>query len=375
MANIFINGLNSKTGGGKSILHNYLSLISKNNSTNYFFILTPNRDAYAKYSSENITIIDIQYFYKIILLYPILNRFVLPYLIKKLKIDLIFNLADIIIPTDVKQIFVFDWAYAVYPKSIVWRRMDTKSLLTRKIKLFFFKRYLHQANIILAQSPTMKQRLKSLYGLNNVEIVPNAVSLENLSGGAPFDFKLPKERIKLLYLTHYYPHKNLEIFLPLAKKIQDHDLPYCIIITIDGTQHKKAASFLQNIKSLDLENVIINVNSVSMKRVPSLYKQCDALLMPTLLESFSGTYVEAMYHGIPIFTSDIDFATDVCDDAAIYFDPLDVNSILDSIIHTFDNKTILLQKIKNGKKRLGTFLSWEQAYNRYQYFLDKLNKS
>jgi len=65
--------------------------------------------------------------------------------------------------------------------------------------------------------------------------------------------------------------------------------------------------------------------------VPSLYAQSDALLMPTLLESFSGTYVEAMFHKIVILTSKLDFAEDVCGESAFYFDPTSPEDILASI--------------------------------------------
>ena len=83
--------------------------------------------------------------------------------------------------------------------------------------------------------------------------------------------------------------------------------------------------------------------------------------MPTLLESFSGTYVEAMYHQIPIFTSDIDFAHDVCKEAAFYFDPLDSNSILSTLENGFQDG--IEDKIIKGLKILNDFLSWNEVMN------------
>jgi len=56
------------------------------------------------------------------------------------------------------------------------------------------------------------------------------------------------------------------------------------------------------------------------------------LLLPTLLESFSATYVEAMSFDCPILTSDLDFARGVCGDAAVYFDPWNPESIKNAIV-------------------------------------------
>lgn len=370
MANIFINGMNSKTAGGKSILNNYLSILSESDCKDIYYVLTPQINEYKKYSNEYIVIVDIDKLYKKNSLFYIAYNFILPKLINKLKIDIIFNLSDIPIPVkSVKQVFLFDWSYAVYPKSIVWKMMDIKSLIIRKLKLYFFKRYLNYASTIIAQTDTIKNRLVKIYNLKDVKVVPNAVSLENINLPKYYNFELPKGR-KLLYLTHYYPHKNIEIFIPLAKIIKKKNLDIKLIITIAGSQHSKAMFFLKQVKHLGLDDIICNIGPVDMKNVPFLYKQCDALLMPTLLESFSGTYVEAMFHKIPIFTSDIDFASGVCKDSAFYFNPFDEEDILKEIEIAFNNKDLLNEKISNGTKVLGNLLTWEESFYKYNNILN-----
>ena len=229
---------------------------------------------------------------------------------------------------------------------------------------------------MIAQTETMKGLLTSLYGLEGITVIPNAVSLENMSGGESFDFDLPKAKTKLLYLTYYYPHKNIEVFLPLARRIKEMALPYCLVVTLDAAQHSRAKAFLNSIRSEELQDVLINVGPVLMDNVPSLYAQCDALLMPTLLESFSGTYVEAMYHEKTILTSDLDFARDVCGDAAFYFDPLDSDSILSAITLAFAKDGERESRIEKGRMKLDGLLSWEQAFDKYQAILiEAINES
>ena len=244
MANILINGLNSKTGGGKSILNNYLSLLKDSDSNDQYFVLTPNKNEYNKYSNNFLKVIDIKSIFKINYLFPVVHYLILPRLVSKLRIDLIFNMGDIAIRSQKPQLYLYDWPYAAYPESKVWREMDFISYLNRRIKLFFFKKNIHFATQIISQTKTMKKKLWDLYSLKNVTIVPNAVSLENLDKGEPADFNLPKNKINLLYLTYYYPHKNIEIFIPIAKLIKQASLPYCLIITIDSTQHKKARKLI-----------------------------------------------------------------------------------------------------------------------------------
>jgi glycosyltransferase involved in cell wall biosynthesis len=364
MAKIFINGLNAKTGGGKSILTNYLSLLKDSSSQNCYFVLTPNKQEYLKYENDFIEIVEIPMFFHKNMFFPIVYSIILNRLLKNLEIDVLFNLADIPIRTDIKQVFLFDWAYAVYPESIVWNMMDFKSYAIRKMKLFFFKRYMKYIDTMIAQTDTMKSRLHKLYGFKNIEIIPNAVSLENMSGGEYKNFNLP-EGIKLLYLTHYYPHKNIEIFIPLAREIKKRGLNYKLIITIEASQDNGAKKFLEIIERENLQGVIYNIGVVEMSHVPSLYKQCNGLLMPTLLESFSGTYVEAMYHKLPIFTSNIDFARSVCQDGAVYFNPFDENEILSQLVKIFENEQLKKEKINIGLNVLNSMIDWEKAFSKY----------
>jgi glycosyltransferase involved in cell wall biosynthesis len=370
VSRVFINGLHAKAGGGKSILSNYLSLLKHGHFGNTYIVLTPDKRQYVQYSGGHVQMIEIADRYNKQPLFPLLYEFVLPNILRNHRIDAILNFGDLVIPSRLPQIYCFDWPYAVYPQSIAWQRLDLAGYISRKVKLFVFKRYLPHATKVVAQSPTMDQKLRSIYGLDNTVVIPNAVSLENLSGGDRIDFGLPTDKKKLLCLTHYYPHKNIEVLIPLAQRIRDRGLPICVITTIAATQHNYARRFLRNIKRRGLQDVLINLGPITMANVPSLYEQSDALFMPTLLESFSGTYVEAMFHRKSIFTSRLDFAEDVCGDAAFYFDPTDEDSILEAILRAFQNEDLRREKIDLGSDRLKRMLSWNEVFYRLQELVE-----
>ena len=367
MANILINGISAKAGGGKSILVNFLSLLQKAETNDKYIVVVPDA-GFSIYARENVLIV------------PFLNSGFSLFrsyvsgvrkLIKKHNISLVFNLADIIVPVSTRQIYLFDWPYAIYPDSVAWSKMTRKELLFRKFKLFLIRRFMRFPALLIAQTNVARSRLEDIYRINNIEVVPNAVSLDHFSGGQHVDYGLPESTFKLLYLTKYYTHKNIEVFLSMARIIRDQDLPFSIVITIDESQNSNARKFLEDIKKEGLDKIVINVGPVKMEHVPSLYEQTQALLMPSLLESFSGTYVEAMYHGKPIFTSDLDFARVVCDDAAFYFDPLSPHSIIDVIRAAYNSPDSLLAKIRLGKERLNGCLNWPQAFEKYLNIIER----
>ena len=368
---IFFNGLNAKTGGGKSILNNYLTVAKKNNSKHKYVVLTPDKIEYEKYGCDFIKIIDIRNGLRKSIFSPMVNGFVVPKLLKEHGADVVFNIADLIIPTDIPQLYLFDWPYAVYPDSKIWREMDFRSYLSRKVKLLFFKKNMKRATKIVAQTKTAKSRLESIYGLKNIGLIPNAICLDNLNTGSKNFFKLPSGK-KFLYLSYYYPHKNFEIFIPLAKEIKKQGKDYKIIITIEASQHKRAHLFLKEVKKYSLEDVIYNVGLVDMVNVSSLYSQCDALLMPTLLESYSLSFLEAMYHKKIILTSNLDFAHDVCGESAIYFDPLSASSIIDALNFACENSEVKENKIREGTKILKNRDTWEQTFDRCESLMEEM---
>ena len=61
------------------------------------------------------------------------------------------------------------------------------------------------------------------------------------------------------------------------------------------------------------------------------YQESDALFFPSLLESYGLPLVEAMTQGLPIVCSDLPYARWLCEDQAIYFDPIRPDSAWQAI--------------------------------------------
>ena len=135
MKNVLINGLSSNSGGGKSILDNYLALLNGEDNKSNYYVLISNAEKYARFSNKRLHFVEIPRWLRRREFFLITYKYYLPRLVKSLGIDVIFNMANIPIRTkDVKQVFLFHWAYAVYPESPVWKLMDFKSRIVRDRK-------------------------------------------------------------------------------------------------------------------------------------------------------------------------------------------------------------------------------------------------
>ena len=372
---LLINAVNLRAGGGITVLTNFIRAVHEIDHGHEIVGLVPAGRGLEELSGPRIRIVANPAIEKA-RVRPLYERAWVQRQMAAAAPDVLFSMGNLAIPSPVPQLLLFHWSYAVYPESPVWRMMDWRSRYYRKLRLYAFRRSLHHASMIAAQTATLRARLERHYGLSGkVRVVPNAISLIDSQGSKT---ELPKiraghfdERV-LLCLTRYYPHKNLEVLVKLARLVRDRRLPIRIVLTIAAEQHRKAELLLTTIQRESLGEILHNIGPVSMNQVPALYDAVDGMILPTLLESFSGTYVESMHYGVPIFTSNLDFAVDVCGNAAYYFDPFDHESLYSVIAGAFQDTAGLEAHIATGRSRVSQMPDWQTVARMYLTLLEEL---
>ena len=73
MANILVNGFQAKSGGGKTILDEFIKIIFESNSNNKYTFVAPNQDDYKLFQNNNIKILTFNYKLKRSFLIPFLG--------------------------------------------------------------------------------------------------------------------------------------------------------------------------------------------------------------------------------------------------------------------------------------------------------------
>jgi glycosyltransferase involved in cell wall biosynthesis len=218
----------------------------------------------------------------------------------------------------------------------------------RKFHFWFFKR---DASAYIVQTDDVNQRLRKALNTNSVYTVSNTHS-GFFNHYKDKDFNLPQKKDEehwFVTVSSYYRHKNVEIIPSVIKELKKKGFTTCkFILTLPQ------GKFEQIFRDKDTIN-IFNVGPVKPEDCPALYSQCDFMFLPTLVECFSASYPEAMVMKKPIITTDLPFAHSICEDAAIYFKPMDPRSAADAIIHVLTDSSLKLKLIDNGLLRLQQF--------------------
>lgn len=233
-----------------------------------------------------------------------------------------------------------------------------------KLAAWRMKRTVAPSRLVFCQTQTMVERFRALYGFSGkMAVMPNAVSRYGLAGSParPAIFDRLGGKFVLLALTRYYMHKNLEVLAEMfhrhAAKLGD----VVVLLTFDPTQGYGADKFVAKIQHPAIRDFFVNVGPVPQPELFGYFKHAAALIQPTVLESFSTTYLEAMQFGAPILTSDMDFAREVCGDAALYFDPWNADAVFQAIERFRAEPALGPALVERGRIRMERFFrSWDE---------------
>lgn len=230
--------------------------------------------------------------------------------------------------------------------------------LKGQVLKYFFK---HDCDAWVVQTDDVNKRLRKWFNTEKIYTVSNTCS-SDYQNPKQVENKLPEKRaheFRLLTLSSWYAHKNLEI-IPLIVNLLPAELRDRISFIVTLPDETFQANFPEQVR----ENVI-NTGPVKPDEGPSLYQECDALFLPSLLECFSASYPEAMAMDKPILTTDMGFARSICKDAALYFKPADPNNAVQKIQTLIDDEKLRNSLILAGKKQLQTFDTPKERAEKY----------
>lgn len=373
--NLFFNASNLRFGGGITFTTQLLEALLPLRKNDQITIIVPNGAGYeslAKLPNVKVIFVPDRFHYSRVSKYYY-NRSVFEKWAKAAKADKIISLGNIAFPAaGIPQLLLIQNAFLFYPESPAWSRMNVRQFAYNRMMNAYTAKHLKFADAYAVQTEVMKERLCRLFDVNpaKVDIVPNAVSF---SPETNIRTKTDHEDIHLLVLSKYYVHKNFEVLIPLAKAIQRHSSNMTITLTLEPGESKDTAAFLDTIQKEQLDGIIKNRGHVPLAEIGNIFQYYDGLLLPTLLESFSGTYLEAMKAGKPIFTSRFDFATHICQDAAFYFNPLHADSILNTILQAFAYQEEIDRKVARGYELLREMPDWQSVAQSFSEIIDRFD--
>jgi glycosyltransferase involved in cell wall biosynthesis len=206
----------------------------------------------------------------------------------------------------------------------------------------FYEGAATKADIVITISEFARSRM-----INLLDLDPDRVRVAPLGVDVSAFVPNPGEREPfVLYPARGWPHKN-HARLVEAMKIVRRDRPDLRLVLTGG-----------GLEALgELPEWVERKGLVSAAELRELYSRASVMVFPSLYEGFGLPPLEAMASGCPVAASAVGSIPEVCDNAAVLFDPHDAQSIADGIESALTKASELYEP---GLLQAATF-SWERC--------------
>ncbi len=220
---------------------------------------------------------------------------------------------------------------------------------------------------IITVSENTKKDVMRLYGIKSEKIQPIWIAPSEefvpISDAEKTEIKkkydLPEQF--LLYTGNWREHKNLVGLLKAFHQLRSKNDSLELVIT--GKPDPHYPEVLETMKALGLESAVKMPGLVDFEDLRKLTAAATVYVFPSFYEGFGLPPLEAMKCGTPVCASNVSSIPEVCGDAAILFDPENVNEMAESIAKVLSDKDLQKKLAQKGFERVEKF-SWDECATR-----------
>ncbi|MCC2617223.1 glycosyltransferase family 4 protein [Aestuariibacter halophilus] len=228
------------------------------------------------------------------------------------------------------------------------------------------KKATRYADHIITDSVLVKQEI-----IDRFSVSPDCVSAIPLGAETrfcPYETSSTSSVLNALSLTHkeYFlfvstvePRKNVQRLLQAYKQYRQSVAAPLPLVMV-GAQGWADQSFRSLIEDLVAKQWVVLAGYQSNQSLAYLMSSAKALLFPSIYEGFGLPALEAMQSGTLVVTSQGTSMQEICLDAAIYVDPLSVESIQHAILKASEDSREQSEAIQLGLEYAKSY-SWEKC--------------
>ena len=168
----------------------------------------------------------------------------------------------------------------------------------------------------------------------------------------------------VLSVSTIYRHKNyVPLIRAFAKLLKKYGLSYNLLIAGRTVHREYFAEMKKIIADEGIGSHVQLLGEIEYSKIPALYAGARLFAFPSYLETFGLPLVEAMASGVPVVCSNASVMTEICGDAALYFDPLDIDGMIKVMYESLTDTSLWEKMHRRGLERAKEF-SWIKTAQR-----------
>lgn len=223
------------------------------------------------------------------------------------------------------------------------------------------KKSLQRANKVITISQNTKKDLIQIFNIadEKIEVIYHGVD----SNKRELSESRIIEQPYLLFVGDRNGYKNFDRFIHAFSLLTTLYKDLHVICTRNKFEKHEEELF----NKLRISDKLLHV-SADEPTLARLYRDAVMFVFPSLYEGFGMPILEAMIQGCPVALADSSCFPEIAEDAALYFNPYEIDDIYDKIKLLLENESLRSEFIIKGKNRSALF-SWEKsAYKHLQLY-------
>lgn len=357
---ILIDGLAATVGGGITYLKNAIPHLVSMNAEHEFLILLLSRQGIRLRAHPRLQILRLRLPLSSPWVRLAYEQAVLPRLLRRHAVDLLYSPADFTclrapcpVVLAIRNPNPYTEPYPFY--SYDYWRLTFLRFLTRLSA--------RRADRIIFVSEHSRRMVSDRFGLpqGKTRVVYHGLGEHFLKSSLKSDFPPRVPQPYILSVSTIYRYKNfvrlIEAFGLLRRRgVFNGDL----VIAGRPLERDYVAEMYSQIAAWDLNEYVHLLNEVPYEDLPALYRGASLFVFPSYSETFGHPLVEAMACKVPVVASKVMCMPEICQDAALYFDPFDVNDMAQKMASVLQDEKLRQALRERGQQRAREF-SWEKS--------------
>lgn len=364
---IAINALSAVAGGGVTYLNQLFKHLSETDKKNEYLIITTTNGVKILHTNyKNFQMLSFQVPSRSTAFRLIWEQLFLRFILKKYKINILYSPANIGLILFHFPTVIMIQTVAPFDKEMIKKQNPYYRLKFNLLRILTSLSIKKARNVIFISDKARKE-LSHHYRLqkNNISLIYHGRSelfKPDLDSSRLVEIKQKYGLDEfILYVSNIYKYKNfLELILAFSL-IKDKISPNLKLVLVGKNFDDQ---YTESLKTLvineGMEDRIIFYGHIPYEELPYFYAACRLFLYPSTCENCPNILIEAMACGSPILASNIEPMPEICQDAAIYFNPFSPQDIAEKIQTVLSNN-ILLQELKQRSLERVNHFSWEET--------------
>lgn len=266
----------------------------------------------------------------------------------------------------------------LYPEIDFWGKLPFLQRTVRKLVDVERTRRLMTADHIIFETEDLAQRAIKFLQRTPEQISCVRPSVSSLIGleTEHFATRVRCEAIpsgfRVLLLSVLHPNKNIELLPEIAVELRDrHHLSDVVFVLTLPPNHPGTLQIFEKARRLGVLNQLHNLGPIPQEGCAEAYRACQAVILPSQLESFSNNIAEAWTMRKPLLITDMDWSRSLCGEGAVYFSYNSAKHAATQLVRLKTDTQLYQRVVECGHDVLASYPTSEQRFQQYLTIIER----